>query len=160
MMSNTAGILEQSAGGIFQTRNYPPASCCWRRSQSPKKSSWKICWYFSMLIVPAAVVGGGGGDCDCRLGKLELLPWPAGAGHQSTTGCCPNCCELRLKFCKTWSTRYCCPGLSAQSPPSNIELCDKMPPTRSISCLSLVLYGIRAPIIGPFRAWKPTILMT
>ena len=32
-------------------------------------------------------------------------------------------------------------------------------PTRGISCLSLVLYGIRAPIIGPFHAWKPTILM-
>ena len=28
------------------------------------------------------------------------------------------------------------------------------------SCSSLVLYGIRAPIIEPFRAWKPTILMT
>ena len=26
------------------------------------------------------------------------------------------------------------------------------------ACSSLVLYGIRAPIIGPFRAWKPTIL--
>ena len=25
---------------------------------------------------------------------------------------------------------------------------------------SLVLYGIRAPILGPFRAWKPTILLT
>ena len=25
-------------------------------------------------------------------------------------------------------------------------------------CASLVLYGIRVPIIGPFRAWKPTIL--
>ena len=28
-----------------------------------------------------------------------------------------------------------------------------------IACSSLVLYGIRAPIIGPFRAWKPTNLM-
>ena len=27
------------------------------------------------------------------------------------------------------------------------------------ACSSLVLYGTRAPIIGPFRAWKPTILM-
>ena len=27
----------------------------------------------------------------------------------------------------------------------------------NISCPTLVLYGIRAPIIGPFRAWKPTI---
>ena len=25
---------------------------------------------------------------------------------------------------------------------------------------SLVLYGIRAPLTGPFCAWKPTILMT
>ena len=27
--------------------------------------------------------------------------------------------------------------------------------TRGICCLSLVLYGIRAPIIDPFCAWKP-----
>ena len=27
------------------------------------------------------------------------------------------------------------------------------------ACPSLVLYGIRAPIIGPFRAWKPPILI-
>ena len=26
-------------------------------------------------------------------------------------------------------------------------------------CDELVLYGIRAPIIGPFREWKPPILM-
>ena len=28
-----------------------------------------------------------------------------------------------------------------------------------IPCYSLVLIDIRTPIIGPFRAWKPTILM-
>ena len=27
----------------------------------------------------------------------------------------------------------------------------------NISCPTLVLYGIRVPIIGPFHAWKPTI---
>ena len=32
------------------------------------------------------------------------------------------------------------------------------PPTRGI-CSSLVLYGIITPIIGHFRAWKPTFLM-
>ena len=34
-------------------------------------------------------------------------------------------------------------------------LWDEIPPLGGISCLSLVLYGIRAPIIDPFRAWKP-----
>ena len=28
-----------------------------------------------------------------------------------------------------------------------------------IVCLSLVLYSIKAPMMGPFRAWKPPILM-
>ena len=31
------------------------------------------------------------------------------------------------------------------------------PPTRVFACPTLVLYGIRAPIIGPFSAWKPPI---
>ena len=33
------------------------------------------------------------------------------------------------------------------------------PIVKYFTCSSLILYGIRAPIIGPFRAWKPTILM-
>ena len=36
-------------------------------------------------------------------------------------------------------------------------LWDEIPPLGGISCLSLVLYGIRAPIIDPFRAWKPPL---
>ena len=35
----------------------------------------------------------------------------------------------------------------------------KIPLGGYFACSSLVLYGIRAPIIGPFRAWKPPILM-
>ena len=27
------------------------------------------------------------------------------------------------------------------------------------ACSSLALYGIRAPILGPFRTWKPTVFM-
>ena len=36
----------------------------------------------------------------------------------------------------------------------------KIPLGGYFACSSLVLYGIRAPIIGPFRAWKPPILMS
>ena len=39
---------------------------------------------------------------------------------------------------------------------SENELGHPKPPIRGSS---LDLYGIRAPIIGPFRAWKPTNLM-
>ena len=44
------------------------------------------------------------------------------------------------------------------------QLGHRTPPTRGFgtqrtnrSCSSLVLYGIRAPIIGPIRTWKPPI---
>ena len=33
-------------------------------------------------------------------------------------------------------------------------------PNRFLAFPTLVLYGKGLPIIGPFRAWKPTILMT
>ena len=41
----------------------------------------------------------------------------------------------------------------------NQLVASKAPYLGLFACSSLVLYGIRAPIIGPFRAWKPTILM-
>ena len=57
------------------------------------------------------------------------------------------------------------PSLLCHKEPARIQspllgaLERKIPLGGYFACSSLVLYGIRAPIIGPFRAWKPPILM-
>ena len=49
--------------------------------------------------------------------------------------------------------------LSHKEPAQASKLSTNQIKNRFISYSSLVLYGIRTPIMGPLPAWKPTILM-
>ena len=55
------------------------------------------------------------------------------------------------------------PALLCHKEPALLGALERIIPPLEIggyfACSSLVLYGIRAPIIGPFCAWKPPILM-
>ena len=109
------------------------------------------------------ILGGAYGDAESRVSEYDEAGWvrdlPQLLHKRVHLGCSYYANDEGTKVVVDLDIYYvedCSEELlRQQSSDIKNQLGHSKPPIR---CSSLVLYGIRAPIIGPFRAWKPTIL--